>query len=514
MSGVQAGRAVRGLSVTLVTLVLGFAGYAAVEAVAFAPTPTSPVYGGIPGALPPSFRYVYNDSYRAGRQPQHAQHPVRGSFLDPRGKDDTGLSGYHFGIDISVDDHHPEPGAPPLLSHRVYALESGTVSTPANVLTKPCLDRRLEVGHFAYWHVSPIVTHDSTSAPDSRSAGPASASGTSTSPNGRSTRANSSGSTRSTSGGHLAPYTDTAPPVVNALMFVTPPARPWLPTVSLAQPDTSTQLQPSDLHGLVELRANIDDPQSFLGFLTHNPAWPTDFAPYRVTVQIRNPTGRTMMNRTASRPTNSRRHPSSSTTPRNDRGRQHAGMRRPARPAQMHRHLLVQALLALPQEYWNTRTVPNGRYTVTVRAYDLAGNIGTQTALGHRQELKPKLAGRWGSWFARMGIREGPRCRRRCAVLIGRASLEADRAWTGCPAVPLESALTSALGAGEPVGSGSTPNLCQELARALPWEWHRRSRDNRDRSTTGGRMGGEDVPKKPKKEDGKLDIKKGKEKER
>ena len=98
------------------------------------------------------------DAYRGWPiNPMHSQHPVRGSFLDPRGKDDTGLSGYHFGIDVSVDDAHPESGAPPLLSHRVYAVESGRVGVSANNVARPCLDRRIEIGHFAYWHVSPSV---------------------------------------------------------------------------------------------------------------------------------------------------------------------------------------------------------------------------------------------------------------------------------------------------------------------------------------------------------------------
>src|SRR5450756_1565518 len=118
-------------------LFFGAPSHTASAAVAFAPTPTSPVYGGIPGALPPNFHYVYKDSYHGWPiNPKHSEHPVRGSFLDPRGTDDTGLSGYHFGIDISIDDRHPEAGAPALLSHRVYAAESGTASVNANTMTQ------------------------------------------------------------------------------------------------------------------------------------------------------------------------------------------------------------------------------------------------------------------------------------------------------------------------------------------------------------------------------------------
>ena len=140
-----------------VMLVAGLAGPASARS-SFAPTPTTPVYNGVPGALPPHFAYVYDSTYRGWPiAPTHVQHPVRGAFLDPRGLDDTGLSGYHFGIDVSVDDRHPEAGAPAGLSHRVYAVESGRVSEPQADRTRSCATRRLQVGHFAYWHVSPVV---------------------------------------------------------------------------------------------------------------------------------------------------------------------------------------------------------------------------------------------------------------------------------------------------------------------------------------------------------------------
>ena len=238
---------------------------------AFAPTPTGPVYAGIPGALPLRFRYVYGDAYRGWPiNPKHSQHPVRGSFLDPRGKDDTGLSGYHFGIDVSVDDAHPEPGAPALLSHRVYAVESGRVGASANDLARPCLDRRLEIGHFAYWHVSPSVRSGQQVRAGQQIGWSCLGVWHVHLSEWQSYRGRRVWVNPLHHGGRLAPYTDTAPPTVNALTFNTPPSTPWLPTSSLVQADTSRQLAPADLHGLVELRANIADPQSFLGFLNRN----------------------------------------------------------------------------------------------------------------------------------------------------------------------------------------------------------------------------------------------------
>ena len=350
----------------------------------FAPTPTSPVYGGIPGALPPNFHYVYNDGYQGWPvNPRQAEHPVRGSFLDPRGKDDTGLSGYHFGIDVSIDDRHPEAGAPAGFSHRVYAVESGTAAVSANTPTRTCLNRRLDVGHFTYWHVSPTVG------------------------NGRHVKGGQQIGWSCKGvwhvhvsewqvfqgkrvwvnplhhGSKLTPYTDKIPPVVNALVFATPPAQSWHPTVSLAAPDTSTVLQANRLHGLVELRANIADVESFLGFLADNPAWPTAFTPYRVTVTIRGAkTGRLVMNRVSFQADQLPQTPYivhyAPGTVEDDNMQECVG---PPALKKCAGTYWFRPFSRFGLEYWNTRTVPNGPYWVTVHGYDLAGDQGTKTAL-------------------------------------------------------------------------------------------------------------------------------------
>jgi hypothetical protein len=365
-----------------VALLLGSPSNESLSASRFAPTPNGPIYGGIPGALPPHFAYIQNGNYRGWPiSPKHSQHPVRGSFLDPRGKDDTATSGYHFGIDISVDDANPEAGAVARFSHRVYAVESGTVSEPASDLVHPCLDRRLEVGHFAYWHVSPIVSlgqrvragqqigwscrgvwhvHLSEWQPD---------------------KGNRVWVNPLHRGSPLSPYADTAAPVVNALVFVTPPKQPWLPTVTLAQPDTSTVLPADRLHGLVELRANIADPQSFAGFLARNPAWPTPFTPFRVVVEIQaSQTGRPVMSRTSFRADQMPQTPYivhyAPGTIENDNPQECFGP--PAKPHCAGIYWL-RPFSRFHEEYWNTRAVPNGLYAVTVRAYDVQGNHAAKT---------------------------------------------------------------------------------------------------------------------------------------
>jgi murein DD-endopeptidase MepM/ murein hydrolase activator NlpD len=354
----------------------------AIRSVSFAPTPNSPSFGGVPGALPAQFHYSYSGAYTGWPiAPTHREHPVRGSFLDPRGLDDTGLSGYHFGIDISVDDGRPEAGAIKDFSHRVYAVESGVVDQPANNRTHPCLDRRLEIGHFDYWHVSPTVRQGQRITAGEQIGW--SCRGVwhvhlSEWQRYRGVRVWVNPLHR---GGRLVPYTDTALPVVNTLLFVTPPVRPWSPTVSLAQADTSRRLQPGDLRGPVELRANIVDPQSFLGFLTRNPAWPTDFTPYRISVRIserRN--NRTVMSRVSFQADQLPQTPYivhyAPGTIEDDNMQECVG---PPQKQHCIGTYWFRPFSRFRQELWDTRKVANGQYEITVRAYDVEGNSGSKS---------------------------------------------------------------------------------------------------------------------------------------
>ncbi len=354
----------------------------ALAAVPTQPTPSSPVYGGVPGALPPNFHYTYNSLSRGWPLlPRSAQHPIRGAFIDPRGTDDNGLSGYHFGIDINVDDTRPDAGAPTGLSHRVYSLDSGHAAEPASVQSRRCVNRRVEVGHFSYWHVTPII------------------------PKGQFVRAGQQIAWTCAGVWHvhlsewqlykgkrvwvnplhkhgaLVPYTDTAPPVVSRLVFVTPPARPWHPTKTLAASDSSTVVRASGLHALVELRARVGDPQSFVGFLARKPAWPTVWTPYKLSVEIRNPrTGRLLMNRTSFKADQLPQTPYlvhyAPGTVEDDNMQECVG---PPQLPKCDGVTWLRPFSRFRQEFWNTRSVPNGTYDVTVRAFDIAGNSGSKT---------------------------------------------------------------------------------------------------------------------------------------
>ena len=60
----------------------------------------------------PPIEQRYNDAFRGWPvRPHDRQHPIRGSFLDPRPDPALGAV-YHTGVDIAVRDDRPERAAP------------------------------------------------------------------------------------------------------------------------------------------------------------------------------------------------------------------------------------------------------------------------------------------------------------------------------------------------------------------------------------------------------------------
>ena len=341
-----------------------------------------PVYAGVPGALPPDFVYKYNSlSLGWPVRPRSVQHPIRGAFIDPRGPDDNGLSGYHFGIDINVDDAHPDSGAPSGLSHRVYALDSGVAIEPANVQSRRCATGRMELGHFAYWHVSPIVAAGHRVRAGEQIAWTCHGVWHVHLSEWQLYRGKRVWVDPLHKRGPLLPYTDTAAPIVDALVFVTPPVRPWQPTARLAEPDTSTVMPSTALHGLVEVRARVADPQSLLGFLSRNPAWPTVWTPHKMSLEIRDPRNhRLVLRRTSFEADQLPQTPYlvhyAPGTIEDDNMQECVG---PPQLPKCDGTTWLRPLSRFHQEFWNTHAVPNGSYTLTVRASDIAGNIGSKT---------------------------------------------------------------------------------------------------------------------------------------
>lgn len=338
-----------------------------------------PVASAVPGALPAGFRYRYAEARRGWPvRPEAVQHPIRGSFLDPRGADNDGLAGYHFGVDINVDDNAPEPGAPPGMSHRVFALESGVVSFPVNDATRTCGNRRLDAGHFSYWHVSPIVPA-STRVRAGQQIGWTCVGEwhvhVSEWQAWQGTRVWVNPLHR---GGKLVPYTSTLAPLVTGLRFHTPPSRPWRPVPELSAPDSSKQVPAGALRGLVELRASVVVPQSFLDFLARNPRWPTGHHPYRVAAEVRSlRSGAVVLRRTAFQSdqlplTPYLVHFAPGTRQNDSMGECLAAPS--TQPCQG--EYWFRPFSRYRQEFWNTRRVPNGPYRVTVTAWSLTGNRG------------------------------------------------------------------------------------------------------------------------------------------
>jgi hypothetical protein len=217
-----------------------------------------------PGALPDGFRFRYADDFTGWPvAPLHGPHLLHGAFNDPR------EGGYHFGVDIAVDDSKPAELAPPGMSHRVFAVESGVVHYPrSDEMSLNCNDRRFQIGHFSYWHASPEWAEGTyVHAGDMIGWTCLNEWHVHLSEwalvNGQRTWVNPLHA-----GGKLQPYADTAAPVVRAVYAYGPPAAWWSPRDSreLVADDGARTLALDHLRGAVDLRAWIDDSQGGRGY--------------------------------------------------------------------------------------------------------------------------------------------------------------------------------------------------------------------------------------------------------
>lgn len=233
--------------------------------------------GTVPGAL--GLPYDYSDAYTGWPvAPVHEQHPIRGSFLDPRFT--ATAANYHIGLDIGVRDDQPEAGAPSGRTHRVYAIEGGTVEIAANVAKLGCINRRVNVAHFEYWHTDPVgtLTNGDTVVPGQFL--------------GWTCKGNWHVhlSERMLVGGtwvyvdpihpgvKLAPFADSDPPEIGAVRFYTPAPFVW----GSGAVDSGSELAAGSLGGTVDARVQVADPQSFFGFFTDISSLYADWHPYRL----------------------------------------------------------------------------------------------------------------------------------------------------------------------------------------------------------------------------------------
>lgn len=344
----------------------------------------------VPGAL--AHAYSYADAWRGWPvAPVHDQHPIRGSLDDPR------PSGYHIGLDIGVRDDRPEPGAPPGRSHRVYAVEGGTVTLAPGVASVGCVNRIVRIGHFAYWHADPVgtVTPGQRVLPGQQIGWTCKglwhvhlsewvkvgAVRTWIDPLHR--------------GGKVAPFVDTAGPAIRSIRFFAPVSTTWqLDGATLVAPERGAQLAASALRGLVDVRAEVDDPQSFRGWFTA--ALAGLYAPHhpyrvRITVRREGPAGPVVLDRDVFRGDRvlgrgeevTVIEPSIAFAGHFAPGtRQNLGAKRCVEqaPAPCAGRTVLR-LFAGPggRRFWNTRLLPNGGYRLTATAWDRRGNRATRS---------------------------------------------------------------------------------------------------------------------------------------
>jgi len=333
-------------------------------------------------------RRRYADDYRGWPvAPRTRQHPVRGSFLDPRPGGVDGGDGYHPGVDVSVRDDRPEAGAPAGRPHRVYAVEGGTVW---KVWRQPPPKREgiVRIGHFGYGHVEPVVSEGQTVEAGQMIAwttagewhvhlsewifpGGDLARRVAVNPLDRN--------------GKLHPYVDTAPPVIHDVAFFTPASPAWRKPQGVASfPRGGSRLDPAALSGLVDVRARIEDPQSFVGWYRDHPQLETSHHPARVhLVVVRLEDGQTILDEDVfradmtlgSEARNAGRTPLSFSNHYAPGTRQNLRAKTALRLGRSGRGELWFRLFARPRSpYWNTARVRNGPYRLTVRAWDVAGN--------------------------------------------------------------------------------------------------------------------------------------------
>ena len=316
----------------------------------------------------------YNDTWRGWPVlPLARQHPIRGSFLDPRPDPRRGAV-YHTGVDVAVRDDRPERGAPPGRTHRVYAVEGGLVhdATPRGVVGAA------RIGHFGYGHIDCLVAPGQTVRPGEHI--------------GWTTQGywhvhlsefifTGGGGSLVVNplrrGGKLHPYVDRAAPHILEIRYYAPATPRWrrrLGTTVALLPQAGRRLNKAALAGKVDVRVRVSDPQTFIGWFRHIPRLAAPHHPFRLSVTIvRLATGRVVLRREAFRAEQLLDMPA---------GQHFAPGTEQNLPANgcmlFHRRMRCDGLYwfrLFPSPYWDTTRLPDGRYRLRIRAWDVSGNL-------------------------------------------------------------------------------------------------------------------------------------------
>ena len=331
----------------------------------------------IPGRLE-GFQ-TYNDAWQGWPVlPLKRQHPVRGSFLDPRPDRRRGAI-YHEGVDVAVRDDRPEQGAPPGWTHRVYAVEGGRV----HQATQRGVRGFARIGHFGNGHIESLVKPGDTVRPGQLIGwtwqGYWHVHLSEFIFTGDGVRLVINPLRR---GGKLKPYVDRAKPVVHDIRFYRPATPRWVrrPTNVARLPPAGRRLNRTNLSGRVDVRVRASDPQSFIGWFRQVPHLAAPHHPFRMAITIvRQATGRVVHRREVFWSEQLLDMPAGQHfAPGTEQNLPASGC------ALYHRTLSCDGIYwfrAFPRPYWDTTRVPDGRYFIRVRVWDIAGNMGK----GYRQ---------------------------------------------------------------------------------------------------------------------------------
>jgi len=324
----------------------------------------------IPGKL--TVPQAYNDTFRGWPvRPQKRQHPIRGSFLDPRPDPERGAI-YHDGVDIAVRDDRPERGAPAGRTHRVFAIEGG----PVFLATPRGTRGTVHVGHFRYGHVDAVVQVGEIVAPGQHIAW--TCEGDWHVHLGETIFTADSGRILVNPlrpGGKLQPFVDRARPEIREVRFFRPATPEWArrPNTSVARlPTAGERLDRNRLTGLVDVRARVADTQSFIGWFEELPWLAAPHHPFRLAVRVLDANGRVVRRREVFR---------AEQLLGMSAGRHYAPGTEQNLPARgcMARHSSVRCdgiywFRLFPLRYWDTTKLPDGRYRLEVRAWSVTGN--------------------------------------------------------------------------------------------------------------------------------------------
>jgi hypothetical protein len=346
-----------------------------------------------PGSLITKWRY--NDAWIGWPvAPVHRQHPIRSSFLDPRTGTlrSGGEAAYHIGIDIAVRDDRPEPGAPTGRTHRVYAIEGGQAMVPGRGGGSPCVDRKVTVAHFSYWHVDPAgVIKDGESIRPGQMIG--------WTCKGLwhvhlSESLDLSGGWAYVNPLHagmkLGPYVDREPPRIHAIRFFHPGMPQWTAAERVSFPQAGSPFAEEStgrtlLAGHVDARAWIDDPEPRAGSLANAPELLSPSPPYAISLQvIRESDGRPMLTRTVFRSAvflgtsrGTRAVPIAYHYAPGTHGPIPVALCLKLRPANCTGAYWFRLFARPTEAYWDTSRLANGNYRLRVKASDAAGNAAT-----------------------------------------------------------------------------------------------------------------------------------------